>query len=48
MDSAQVAQDRDAGHVFAVEGQDARRLLAEARGALGRGNMSVDMLVLLL
>lgn len=45
VDAAQVAEDRDAGHVLAVERQDARGLGTQAGGAVGRRDVSMHMLV---
>lgn len=41
MDAAEIAQDGDAGDVLAVEGEHARRLLAEAGGALWGRDLAV-------
>lgn len=46
MDAGEVAEDGDGGDVFAMESQDAGGLLAEARGALGRRNLAMQVLML--
>lgn len=46
MDPAEVAENRDAWHVLAMECQHTGGLLAEARCALGRGDLAVQVVVL--
>jgi hypothetical protein len=41
VNSAEIAEDRDAGHVFAVEGQDTGGLLAQALGAFWWWDLAV-------
>lgn len=46
MNPAEIAEDGYARHVLAVESEDTCGLLAEPRGALGRGYLAVQMVVL--
>jgi hypothetical protein len=46
VDPAQVTQNRDAWYVLAVESQHTTGLGTQGSGAVGRGDMSVDVLVL--
>lgn len=46
VDAGEVAEDGDCGNILAVEGEDASRLRAEARCALGRGDLAMQVLML--
>lgn len=46
VDSTEIAQDRDARHILPVKSKHAGSLLTQSRGAFGRRDMSVQVLVL--
>ena len=43
VDSGEVAEDGDAGHVLAVEGQDAGGLRAQVRRTVGGRNVAMEL-----
>lgn len=46
VDPAEIAENGDTGHILAVEGQDTRRLLTQARGTFRGWYLAMEMIVL--
>lgn len=48
MYAGEIAEDRDAGHILAMKGEDAGRLWTEVIGTIGRRNVAMNILVVLI
>ena len=48
MDAGEIAEDRDAGNIFAMKRENTRGLRAEVVGAIGRRDVPMDVFMMLI